>query len=186
LYQAGVREKIAFEGSYELTPYFQKDVDSLRSVSPRFIFALVWTTGPLALFGYPSRGSQPADEIYRFLLGGLILVELAVHVRHVRNLYLFRMALLPNAIRGRIEYSRFVALRSSSIELVSFAAMFLVIFVLTHSSYVLGGSVTCVYTAWTQWTLAREHPLLSVEAGQEADTDDEERPPSPTTLEPRT
>ncbi len=172
LYQAGVREKIVFEGSYEITPYFQKDVDSLKSVSPRFILALVWTTGALALFAYLSRGSQPADEVYRFLLGGLILLELAVHVRHVRNLYLFRMALLPHAIRGRIEYSRSVALRVSSIELVSFAAMFLVVFVFTHSSFVLGGSVTCLYTAWTHWRLAPKHPLPSGGAGPEADTAD--------------
>jgi len=96
------------------------------------------------------------------------------------------MALVPHAIRGRIEYSRFVALGASSIELVSFAAMFLVVFVLTHSSFVLGGSMTCLYTAWTHWILARKYPLRSGAAGQEADTADETSPPSPTTLEPRT
>jgi hypothetical protein len=34
LYQRGVREKIEFEGSYEITPYFQADIDSLRAISP--------------------------------------------------------------------------------------------------------------------------------------------------------
>jgi hypothetical protein len=29
------------EGSYELTPYFQKDVDTLRLLSPRFLWMLV-------------------------------------------------------------------------------------------------------------------------------------------------
>ena len=33
----------SLEGSYELTPYFQKDVDCLRSVSPRFVLALIGT-----------------------------------------------------------------------------------------------------------------------------------------------
>jgi len=46
LYQAGAREKIAFEGSYEITPYYQGDINALRSLSPRFLaallFSLVW------------------------------------------------------------------------------------------------------------------------------------------------
>src|SRR5947207_12636171 len=41
LYQKSVREKIVFEGSYELTPYFQRDIDALRAVSPRFVWALL-------------------------------------------------------------------------------------------------------------------------------------------------
>jgi hypothetical protein len=48
MYRAGVSEKFVFEGSYELTPYFQKDVDALRFLSPRFLAALVW--GGLTLF----------------------------------------------------------------------------------------------------------------------------------------
>ena len=41
LYQRGVRDKIAFEGSFEITPYYQRDIDSLRLISPRFILALL-------------------------------------------------------------------------------------------------------------------------------------------------
>jgi hypothetical protein len=186
LYQAGVREKIVFDGSFELTPYFQKDVDSLKPVSRRFILALVCTTGALALFGYASRGSRPADEIYQILLGGLILLELAVHVRHVRNLYLFRTALLPDGIRGRIEYGRFVVLRASSIELVSFVAMFLVVFAFTRSPFVFGGALTCAHTAWAHWRFARQHLLPVAGTSQKADATDEQGPTAPTTLEPRT
>ena len=38
LYRDRVREKLVFEGSYELTPYYQQDIDSLRLVSPRGFF----------------------------------------------------------------------------------------------------------------------------------------------------
>src|SRR5262249_29585706 len=41
LYRQGVCDKIVFEGSFELTPYFQADIDSLRAVSPRFLAALI-------------------------------------------------------------------------------------------------------------------------------------------------
>jgi hypothetical protein len=34
MYQAGAKEKLVIEGSYEITPYFQKDIDSLKVVSP--------------------------------------------------------------------------------------------------------------------------------------------------------
>ena len=46
MYQAGVRDHIVFEGSYELTPYHQADIDALRRFSPRFL--LRWA--PPALF----------------------------------------------------------------------------------------------------------------------------------------
>jgi hypothetical protein len=49
LYQGNVRDKIAFEGSYEITPYFQRDIDSLRRVSPRFVLSLLWSS--VVLFG---------------------------------------------------------------------------------------------------------------------------------------
>jgi hypothetical protein len=45
LYRAKAKEHLVFEGSYEVTPYFQKDVDSLRWVSPA-----AWT-----LWTYPVR-----------------------------------------------------------------------------------------------------------------------------------
>jgi hypothetical protein len=94
------------------------------------------------------------------------------------------MALLPHAIRGRIEYSRFVSLRVSSIELVAFAAMFLVVFVVTQSSFVLGGSVTCLSTSWAHWRLAREYALRGGGGWEEADAANDTSPPSSTTLEP--
>jgi len=42
MYQA--QDKIVFEGSYEITPLFQADVNALRRLSPRFVIALLATT----------------------------------------------------------------------------------------------------------------------------------------------
>jgi hypothetical protein len=44
LYRGGVSEKLAFEGSYEITPFFQRDINSLRRISPRFLVMLFVTT----------------------------------------------------------------------------------------------------------------------------------------------
>jgi hypothetical protein len=49
MYRHGVGEKIVFEGSYELTPYFQPDIDALKRSIP------VLPMGPCAVNGRPLR-----------------------------------------------------------------------------------------------------------------------------------
>jgi len=154
-----------FEGSYELTPYFQRDVDSLRIISPRFVLALVATSAVLFLFWRLTPPSVP--ELYFFLLGALILIQLSVHVRHFRNLFIFRAA-GSDAVRGRIEYSRRVSLRASSIEMLSFSGLFFVIFVFTESWFVLGGVVACLSLAAKHWRLARKHVSTSAVGPEKA------------------
>ena len=138
LYQRGVREKIEFEGSYEITPYFQADIDSLRAISPRFIAALLWTEAWLAATWWFSWQSTIA--LYQMVFGAMVSVELAVHVRHFRNLFLFRAISGSDAAKGRIQYSRHLSLRMSATELYGFAALFLVISVFTQNWFTVGGA----------------------------------------------
>ncbi|HEY6308974.1 MAG TPA: hypothetical protein VI488_21235 [Candidatus Angelobacter sp.] len=49
VYRAGAQQTIIFEGSYELTPGYQRDVDQLRWVSRRFIWSLVRMLGLVSL-----------------------------------------------------------------------------------------------------------------------------------------
>src|SRR5215831_17875565 len=53
LYRA--QDKIVLEGSYEITPMFQADVDALRRVSPRFVIILIVSTVYLCLVQALSR-----------------------------------------------------------------------------------------------------------------------------------
>lgn len=152
LYQAGAREKLAFEGSYEITPYHQRDVDALRRMSPRFLLALVVGFVAVGTLGYLSHDDSPG--LFAFMLGALILLQLMVHIRHVRNYVLFR-AMATDAVRGRLEYSRPVLLRNSSLEILTFAVMFLVLFVFTRSVFVLGGAFGCAVVAIQHWVLMR-------------------------------
>jgi len=138
LYQGGARDKMTFEGSYEITPFYQSDIDGLRRVSPRFLLVLV--IGGVALCLPGLSGAQTSPKFFSFILGALILVQLAIHVRHVRNYVLFR-AMATDAVRGHVEYSRPLLLKVSSIELFTFAAMFAVIAIFTASPFVLGGAV---------------------------------------------
>ena len=152
LYQAGVKEKIAFEGSYEITPYYQKDINSLRLISPRFL-AMLLLSGSLLSLVWVLNG-QSHVEFYELVLGAMILVQLTIHVRHLRNLLLFRAINYTDAVRGRIECSRALLLRMSSSECLVFSGLFLMLFAFTYSWFILGGVIGCL-------SLAEKHRRLA-------------------------
>ncbi len=83
-----------------------------------------------------------------------MLVQLTVHVRHLRNYILFRAVAAGDGISGRIEYRRPIMLRLSSVELLAFAVVYAVIFAFTESWFVLGGVFAC-------GALSLNHRLLS-------------------------
>jgi hypothetical protein len=155
MYHAGVREVFVFEGSFELTPYYQKDIDALRTISPRFLLASLWGVTMLVVLWWLSRQVWP--EAYLFALGSMVLVQIAVHVRHIRNFVLFRKTLAGRGIRGRIEYDRPLILQLSALELACFGAVFLVAFLATWSFFLLGGAVGCLVHAGKHLGLARKH-----------------------------
>ena len=142
LYPRGANEIVVFEGSYELNPVFQKDVDALRSISPRFILMLVVSNSALAWSWYSL--SKLELNLYPFLIGAFVLLELTIHTRHFRNLFLFRAMAQPGLVRGRIEYARSYSLRMSSCELFTFAALYLCVFGFVESSFLLGGTFSCL------------------------------------------
>jgi hypothetical protein len=154
MYRAGVNEKIVLEGSIELTPHFQKDIDSLRTVSPNFVRGLVMIFGILVVLWVLSAAFELL-ELYSFGLGVLILAQLAVHHRHVQNYSLFRAIVGDGGLSGRIEYSRPLMLRQSSTAFLSFAGLYAVVFLFTESWFVLGGTFGCLSIALRHLWLAR-------------------------------
>lgn len=145
LYHRGARNTLVLEGSYEITPYFQADIDALRKVSPRFIAAFAWTEVWLAASWWISQ--QSLIEFYQIVFGAMVSVELAVHIRHLRNLFLFRAIVGSDQVQGRIQYSRPLSLRISAVELYGFTALFFLLFVFTQSWFTLGGTLSCFVTA---------------------------------------
>jgi len=156
----GRQKTIVFEGSYEITPFFQQDINSLRAVSPRFVFILLLTLGFLG-FLWILNESSPAPELWQFALGALIGVQLAVHMRHFRNLVIFRSINNTDLIRGRIEDSRPAVLRASSWECFAFSGFYLMLFAFTRSWFILGGVATCFSLGVKHRRLAAKlHPNL--------------------------
>jgi hypothetical protein len=155
MYHAGVRDVLVFEGSFELTPFFQKDVDALRTISPRFALSVLWGVALLIAAWWASRLVWP--EAYPFALGALVFQQVAVHVRHIRNFVLFRKILGRQGIRGRVEYARPAMLQISATELACFAGVFLVASLVAFSPVFLGGAAGCASLALQHLRLARKH-----------------------------
>ncbi|HEX6973370.1 MAG TPA: hypothetical protein VF147_03150, partial [Vicinamibacterales bacterium] len=116
---------IAFEGSYEITPAFQSDVDALRALSPRFLLALTASTAYVWIMAVVVGTIEGGQSLFAGIMGALILLQLSVHTRHVRNWFLFSH--IERAIRGRAEYARGPMLRSSALDLLSFSLLYLVL-----------------------------------------------------------
>ena len=151
MYQA--QQAIVFEGSYEITPLFQADVNALRRLSPRFVIALVAGTACLAVMQQTSVNSG-SSSLYEGALGALLLLQSAVHLRHFRNWFLFRNI---KGVQGRVFYPRGLMLQTSAIELLGFAALYLTLFLLTASIFVLGGAMACGALAFNHYRLAQRH-----------------------------
>lgn len=163
MYHSGANKVIVFEKGYELTPYFQKDIALMRRFSPRFILALFLSCAGIWVVRVPL--NAPPD-IFAFLIGALIFLEVGVHVRHVKNLCLFRYAARSRGLKGHIEYSRWFSLRLSSIELFCFAVLFLLVFLLSNSFFVLGGVATCFVTALKHLRLSEKEKKRPIESKQ--------------------
>ena len=157
MYQA--QQAIVFEGSYEITPMFQADVNALRRLSPRFVIALLASTICLVLI--QSSSGEGSSSLYAGVLGALLLLQFAVHLRHFRNWFLFRNI---GALQGRVLYPRGLLLRSSAIELLGFALLYLTLFLMTGSVFLLGGALACGALAINHHRLVRRissSPALS-------------------------
>jgi hypothetical protein len=156
MYQA--QSSIVFEGSYELTPVFQADVDALRKVSPRFVVALIASTAYVWLLGLIAASSSAFFDLYVSALGALLLTEATVHMRHLRNWFIFSKG--TGFIQGRLSYSRGFLLRLSAFELVTFAALYFTLYLVTRSMFVLGGALACIVIAINHYRMARGHHAI--------------------------
>ena len=149
-----ISEKIVIEGSYEITPYYQPDVDALRRFSPRFVTMLVYSALLLVAVWFLSAQSFP--EFFTFAAGAMILIEVTIHIRHLKNFMMYRRMSRSDCVRGRIEYSRAFILRTSADELFIFAGAYALLFAGSLSWFFLGGVASCLSVAMKHRRLAQK------------------------------
>jgi hypothetical protein len=154
-FRGPLKEHVAIQGSYELTPAFQKDVDSLRRISPAFLVRLALTMLVIFLIGWLSLLVN-FPGAFAFAAGGLFLLEAAIHLRHMRNIALARFSKDGQGLTGRIDYARWFTLKISASELASFSALYLLIGLIMGSWAFVGGAVFCARTALAHWKMAKK------------------------------
>lgn len=153
----GFREigHIQFEGSFELTPQFQNDIDNLRPVSKLHITLLVIYSIVILILWWITHLTSYLIWTYPFYLGMFLLLEVAVHMRHLRNVVIIREIRKNGGVEGQIAYKKSFSYRISANDLYLSATLFLLVAVLTYSLFFLGGAVMCYATGFKHVRLAK-------------------------------
>ena len=149
------------EGSFELTPQFQKDIDALKPVSQRHITLLVLYS--LVMLGlwwlFDNLISFP--WLYRFYLGMFLLIEVAVHIRHLRNVFIVREVKKNGGVAGQVTYQKWFSYKLSASDLFIFGSLFLMISLLEFSPFFFGGAIMCMGTAFKHNRMAKQARPIS-------------------------
>jgi len=157
LYHAGGKNHMEVEGSYELNPTYEADIDSLRLFSPRLLLtSLVTTVFLLAVWMLSVWEPLLPVEFYFFALGSFVCLQGPVHVRHMQNLVLFRHAVAGRGVTGSVKFDRWLSLEISAAGMGMAAAFFLLWFMLTGSWFLLGGAMSCAVVGLKQRQLGKK------------------------------
>lgn len=137
---------LEFEGSYELTPQFEKDVDALKPISTRHLLFLLLTNLILLVLWWLF-SLLGAARGFSLILGMFLLMEVGVHFRHYRTYHSLSLNESKGGLEGKISYRRWFLFSTSAFEFICFSALFLLTAVLTNSLFFLGGSIACLSLA---------------------------------------
>src|SRR5687767_6561218 len=119
LYSArGFREigHFQFEGSFELTPQYQKDINALKPISRLHITLLILYSLLIVLIWWLTQYFFYLQGAYLLYLGMFLLVEVAVHIRHLRNVALIREIRKNGGVEGQVSYRKWFTYRISASE----------------------------------------------------------------------
>ena len=145
----GVRERWSVEGSYELNPTWERQIDSgqLFGVRVFIVPALLGAVLALArLIAWPwDEFTDPA--FFGFAVGSIALLQAPILLVHGANLQTFTDLAVPSAAEGGVRYSRWFAYRSTAGHLARFGVLWIVLWVPSQQAFFLGGALSCVVFA---------------------------------------
>jgi len=164
LYSArGFREigHFRFEGSFELTPQYQKDVDALNLVSKRHVIWLAISSLLIVFIWWFTKRLLFFPWTYLLCLGMFLFLEVAVHLRHLRNISMIREIRKHGGVEGEIRYRKWFSYRISASEFYLYSALFFIFAVLAYSPFFLGGAITCIATGIKHSRLAKKAKMTA-------------------------
>jgi len=132
---------IEIEGSFELNPYYQKDIDSQRKVSSRFIFMLLFVSGWLAFTWFLADMVHITALIFPVALGIFLIPEFNVLGNHIILISTFRMMSVPGAAEGHLKQARWMIVRATAHRMGYWALFCFILFLLTGNLLLFGGAL---------------------------------------------
>jgi hypothetical protein len=151
-----VRDRWSVEGSYEMNPTWERQIDSGRWFSWRvpavaglvavLLAAVRLLVEPGGLGIGIGFGLEPA--FFGFAVGLMLLLQAPVLMAHATNLQTFRDLADPTAVEGGMRFSRWYTYRQGAWYVLRFAVLWLVLWLPSQQAFFLGGAVSCFL--WTR------------------------------------
>ena len=132
------------EKSFELTPQYQKDIDGQVRFSRLHITYLVGYMLVILLFWNLCLRFTYMPWLYSFLLGALLLLEVVVHLRHLRNWYQLYIYRREGGVSGQVTFAQRFSYLNSAFDFYVHAVLFGLYGILTFSPFFFGGVLICV------------------------------------------
>jgi hypothetical protein len=145
---------IHFESGYELTPQYQDEIKRLKLVGPRFIRSVLITTGLLSLVWLVADQGWSYPELYIVAMGAVILLASVVNLRHLQNIPFFKFKEDADKPQGEIFYPYGMIYRGSAYAFLVYAGFFLFLGLLEGSWFFIGGTLSCLASAFNHYRLA--------------------------------
>jgi len=151
-----------FEGSFELTPQYEKDIEALKPISRLHIILLILYSLIIFAIWWVFVYYLGLPWAYLIYLGMFLLLEVAVHLRHLRNIFLIREIRKNGGVDGQILYQKWFSYRVSAFELYLYFGLFLIVAALEFSPFFFGGALMCFGTGFKHTRLAKKSKLTPV------------------------
>jgi hypothetical protein len=145
-----VRERWSVEGSYELNPTWERQIDSGQVVGPRVFLAaglLAIALSLTRLLAWP--GGEPLEPaVFGFFAGVMLLLQAPILMVHAANLQTFHDLLDPTAVEGGLRYRRWFIYRQGAAHLARFGVLWLLLWLPSQQAFFLGGTFSCFAFGW--------------------------------------
>jgi hypothetical protein len=155
LYHNNPDRHFTYEGGVEMNPVFEKDIASMRWVSPRFLLLLCLLTALLVFLGR----LDPAGENFEFVLGAFLLLWTFMDLRHIRNIYFYlHLRLRPGSMDGQIKQSYWLGQRLISYDAFASGLVYGLGWLVSARPFFAGGALVCTLLAVRHFFLANRTP----------------------------
>lgn len=155
LYSKAYREflsaTVKYEHGVEMNPTFEKDVQTLRWISPRYIFLMLVVALLIILVG-----TWLPPLWFEALAGAALLLVLITDLRHIENLSLVLFLKSdPEGFKGQIEQSYRLSQRRVAVGGFTIGVLYLIIYLLTGRVFFAGGAFISILFAGRHILLSR-------------------------------